>query len=58
MKWIDKHLWTNIFHNKLKIEEHFIKYNEFAYMFDNNKDYYLQNKMIIDLGYMGIKQII
>jgi hypothetical protein len=27
-------------------------------MFDNNKDYYLQNKMIIDLGYMGIKQII
>lgn len=27
-------------------------------MFNNIKDYYLQNKMIIDLAYMGIKQTI
>lgn len=27
-------------------------------MWDNVKDYYLQNKMIVDLGYMGIRQTI
>jgi len=27
-------------------------------MWDNIKDYYLQNKMLIDLGYMGIRQTI
>lgn len=27
-------------------------------MWDNVKDYFLQNKMLVDLGYMGIRQTI
>lgn len=58
LDWIEKHLWTNLFHNRLIVEEHFIQYNEFIYMYDNIKDYYLQNKMLLDLGYLGIRQVI
>jgi hypothetical protein len=27
-------------------------------MWDNVKDYFLQNKMLVDLGYMGVRQVV
>lgn len=27
-------------------------------MYENIKDYFLQNKMLVDLAYMGIKQLV
>lgn len=58
MNWIEKHIWTNLFHGKPIVEEHFLKYNLSVSNFDNVKDYYLQNKMLTDLGFLGIKQMI